>query len=137
MRWKLSPLTGIYPLEREVPNGDPNQSKGGMADGGGHASDLAVFPFGERQRNPGIRNLGADPDGWSSRGDRRWWSQYGGLSREAPMSLYFKASIGEAMERLRRGNSFDLSIVGLGLFRSRVEQAIDKRFFIAQQKETF
>ena len=41
-----------------------DEAEGGVADGGGHAADLAVFAPGEGEAEPGVGHVFAEAHGW-------------------------------------------------------------------------
>jgi hypothetical protein len=61
----------------EITNLDTKQPEGGMANGGGHFSDLSIFAFDQFKGDPRIGNGFSDSDG-------RITGRKGGLGIEEP-----------------------------------------------------
>ena len=84
------PLRGVelFPDPRdesaqlEAPDFYPDQAKGGVADGGGHFPDLAIFSLGELQANPAVGHIFTIADGRISRRQRGLGIQKPGPTRE-------------------------------------------------------
>lgn len=64
---------GLKSIDGYCADPDPDESKGGVADGSGHAADLAVLALRERQLKPGCWDILPDADrhfAWVDLGSR-------------------------------------------------------------------
>lgn len=130
-------MAGLEGVEGEPADGDADEPEGGVADGGGHAADLAVFSFDEGERDPAVRDFLADADRGDAGRDHRLGSEQMDPGRGAAVALDGQSAAAEEIERAFPGDAFDLGVVGLGLFRAGVEDAGDEIFFITEEEEAF
>lgn len=68
-------------IEPPRPNGDSDESQGGVSDGGGHSTNLPIAPLADTQIQPRVGNgfsfsdgRNALPDGGGRHGARSRWA---------------------------------------------------------------
>ena len=114
-----------------------DEAEGGVADGGGHAADLAVFAFGEGEAEPGVGHVFAEAHG------RVAGREIGGDVEERDVAgrgavvAEGEAAAGELGEGGGSGDAFDeggvFALVGVvGIEEAGVEAGL-----VAEEKEAF
>ena len=93
-----------------------------MADGGGHAADLAVLPFEQLQANPTSRHGLAEADRRVTRGNLRLRVQNPGAAGQGLVFLNDE-SFRQLEQGVRRGDAFDLDPVFALMGVTRVQQS--------------
>lgn len=130
-------MAGGEIAEREVADADAQEAERGMAHGGGHAADLAVFAFDELEREPGVRDGFADADGGIAWRKGGWWGEKADAAGERAEVAEVESAAAEARERIRRWNTFDLGPVFAAVGVLGIEQAGIEAGFVAEEEEAF
>ena len=113
----------------------PDETKGRVADSGGHASDLAVAALDEFEGDPSIGDGLSHPDGWGPGWDFRLRIQEPGSTWEGGAALNENAPA-ELVQGFGGGNPFDLDPIPAGMGVGGLEQALVPAGFVAEQEET-
>ena len=111
-------------MEFEAADADAEEAEGGMADGGGHAADLAVLAFEQFQGDPAGGHGLAEADGRVARGNLRLRIEDPGAAGQGLAALKDE-SLAELEQGVRRGDAFDLDPVFALVGVARVEQSFD------------
>lgn len=135
-RAQFAPGSGREGTEGETADAHAQQAQSGMADGGGHASDLAVASFGELEAQPAGGDGLAKANGRDARGNGRWRFEGPGAAGQRLSALDDEALF-EPPERIGGGKAFDLGPVFALVGIARMEQSLVERGFIAEQQEPF
>jgi hypothetical protein len=123
--------------ECERTDADAEQAERGVADGSGHAADLAVFAFGEFEGDPGVGDVFAETDRWIA------WREIGrciekpGTAGERAVFAERDAAGGEAIDGIGARDAFDLSVVFARVRMAWVEKAIDEGAFVGEEEQAF
>lgn len=121
--------------EGEIARAYADKAERRMADGGGHATNLTVFPFDQFEREPRVGDALTDADGRSPQVDGRGGLQHAGATRERAVSVDGDAAAGEVSECSRGGLAFDLCPVFAAMGVLGVEEAVVQPRFIAEEKQ--
>lgn len=123
-------------VESQRADAYPQEPKCGMADGCGHAADLAVFPFSQLQRKPAIGYGFAYADG-------RIAGRDGGCGIDLPratgerLMVAEAQSVGELGKCVGGGDAFDLHPVFAAMTMARMQQALVECGFVGEQQQSF
>jgi len=128
-------LAGGEGGEIEGADTHPDEPQGWVADGGGHAADLAVSAFDEFEGDPAIGDGLTHPDGRGPWGDVRLRFQEPGTAWEGRAALD-DDTLAELVDGFGVGYSFDLDPVPAGMGMSGLEQSLIPMGFIAEEEET-
>jgi hypothetical protein len=122
-------------FEREGANADADQAERGVADGGGHAADLAVFAFGEFEGEPGVGNVFADANRWVALREVRRCIEKVGTAGERAVFAERDTAGGKAGEGVGRRDAFDLGEVFPRVGVAWVEEAVDEGAFVGEEEK--
>ena len=79
--------------EAEIADADAEEAEGGVADGGGHAADLAVFAFDEFEADPAVGHAFPKADGRDAGRDFGLGFEQPGATGEGFVALDDKAAL--------------------------------------------
>ena len=131
-----SPSAAGEAVQFEVSNSHPDEPHGRVADGCGHAADLAVLPFGQLQANPTGRHGLAEADRRVTWGNIRLRVENPGAAGQRLAFLNDK-SFRQLEQGIWRGNSLDLDPVFAFVGVARVQQSFIQTGLVAEQEQTF
>lgn len=130
----------------------PDQAQSGMSNGRGHFADLPVFPFGQFEPNPAIRNSLSETNGRISRrndgraggnvrmavgiGENGLWLDHPHPARQGFAALDDNAALQE-LQFFRRRNPFNLGPILALMGVAGMKQFLVQAGFITQKKEPF
>ena len=106
-----------------------------MADGGGHAANLAVFPLDEFEGEPRVGNFFSNADRWIARGDGGRVVEETRAARERVVVVDGDAAAGEARESFGGREAFDLRPVFAAMSVRRIKEAVVQTRFVGEQKQ--
>ena len=135
VRSNWPPLARRKISELERADADAHETEGRMANGGGHAPDLAVPAFDQFKFQPAIRDVLPEADGRLPRGHCGLWFQELHAAGAGAVSLDRHAG-GELDEGVGRRDPFDLTPVGAGMSILGVEEPAVEAGFVAQEEKT-
>src|SRR5262249_55187386 len=107
-----------------------------MADGGGHAPDLAVAAFDENQFQPRSGNIFAEANGRFARRQIGLFRQQSHLRRARVISLNAYA-LPKPLKRPLIGNALYLRPIGAGMAKFRIGEPMLEPAIIGQKKQPF
>lgn len=107
-----------------------------MADGGGHAADLAVLAFDQLEREPAIGNVFSETDGRVARWQRGRGIEQASSAGQGGVVADFHASL-ELRERGGIGNAFHLRPVFAPVRVGWVEELRVQARFVAEEQQAF
>lgn len=108
-----------------------------MTDGGGHATDLAVFAFAEFEADPGVDDGFAKSDGWVAFGDAGVLLEGAGAAGEATVAFDDDLSATKFFEGGLIGFAFDEDEVATAVLVFGIEEAVFESFFVGEKEEAF
>jgi hypothetical protein len=130
-----SPDTGWNIPEPEKSDPHPDEAQSGVSDGGGHATDLAVFAFSESEGDPASRNRLSEPDGRFARREIRLRLEEPRAARPDAASLNHQVLF-ELPQCGRFRNAFDLDPILAFVSAGGMQEAMVQIRFIAQKQKT-
>lgn len=135
-RGEAFPMAGLERCEVKSADTHADQAQRGVADGGGHASDLAVTAFDEFEGDPAIGNGFPHANGRVSGRDCGLGVEQPSAAGEGGAALNEDATA-EAGEGFRGGDAFDLDpvLTRVGVFG--LEEPLIPVGFVAEEEETF
>ena len=133
---ELAPSAWGEIVEVELADANSEEAEGGVADGGGHAADLAIFSFDKFEAEPAGRDGFAETDGGGTRWDFRLGIKNPGVTRQGFASLH-NDSFGELLQGLFCGDALDLGPVFTGVSVARVQEFFVQVWFVAQEEQAF
>lgn len=132
---EFAPAAGWKIAKWEFANTHPHEAEGGMTDGGGHPADLAIFPLGELERDPGVRHVLPVTDRRSARRHGRSGVQQSRAAGPRAKITEVDPAALEAAQRLRIRHPFDLRPILAPVRVTWVEESGVETGFVAQQQQ--
>ena len=136
-RGELPPFSRRQISEQKIADPHPEEAEGRVADGGGHAADLAVFPLDQLERKPGIGDVLADPDRRNARREGRRGIEQAGAAGPGAVVVEGKVPAGELRESRGSGDTFHLGPVFAAVGVGRIEQARIETGLVAEKQQAF
>jgi hypothetical protein len=133
---QLFPFSRWEAAEVEIADADAQEAQGGMADGGGHATHLAVLAFDEFEADPAIGHAFAEADGRDARRNLRLRVEEPGAAGQGFVALDDE-SVLKLVQGFAHGDFFDLRPILAFVGVARVEELCVPMCFIAQEEEAF
>lgn len=122
--------------ERELTDADAEEAERGMADGRGHAADLAVAALDQFELEPAVGHILPEADG----GIARWKDGLGiekGHAAGSGAVVLDGDSVGEFVERFWGWDPFDLGPVGAWVAAFGIEEACVESGLVAEKQQSF
>ena len=107
-----------------------------MADGGGHPADLAIFPLGEFEGKPRVRDVLAVADRWISRRHGRSGVQQPRAARPRAKITEVDPAALEAAQCLPIRHPFDLRPIFAPVRMTRVQEAGVQAGLVAEEQQS-
>lgn len=130
------PVAGDKRGEEKISDAHPDEAQRGMADGGGHAAHLAIFPFGELEGEPAIGDSLAKADRWTTRGECGRRIEEACATRQGLEISEVDLAALEARERDGSGNALDLCPILPTVSMLGIKEAGVEAGFVAEEEET-
>ena len=122
--------------ERESADAGADEAEGGVAGGGGHAADLAVFALAEFEGEPGGGDVVSLADGRVARGEIGIGIEEFGAAGEGAVAADLDAGA-ENFEGRFVGDAFDLDGVAAAVAEFRVKELVDDLVLVGEEEEAF
>ena len=134
---EFAPRAGGEIAKGKVADAGAEESKRGVADGGGHAADLAIFSLREFEGEPGVGDGFSHADGRVARGDGGSGIEEARATRQGAGVVDRDAAAGEAGESSGGWGAFDLRPVFAAVGVAGIEQPGVETGFVAEEQEAF
>ena len=132
---EFAPLAGGEIPKGKVADAGAEQAERGVANGGGHAADLAIFSLREFKGEPGVGDGFSHADGRDARSDDGSGIEEVRAAGQGAVIVDRDAAAGEAGEGIRGRGSFDLRPVFAAVGVAGIEQPGVETGFVAEKEE--
>ena len=134
---EFAPRAGGEIAEGELADAGAEEAERGVANGGGHAADLAIFSLREFEGEPGVGDGFSHADGRVARSDGGNGIEEVRAAGQGAVIVDRDAAAGEAGEGIRGRGAFDLRPVFAAMGVAGIEQPRVEAGLVAQEQEAF
>ena len=134
---EFAPCAGGEITKEKVADAGAQEAERGVADGGGHAADLAIFSLREFEGEPGVGDGFSHADGRDARSDDGNGIEEVRAAGQGAVIVDRDAASGEAGEGIRGRGAFDLRPVFAAMGVAGIEQPRVEAGLVAQEQEAF
>ena len=132
---EFAPGAGGEITKGKVADAGAEQAERGVANGGGHAADLAVFSLREFEGEPGVGDGFSHADGRDARSDGGSGIEQARATGQRAIVVDRDAAAGEAGEGIRGRGAFNLRPVFAAMGVARIEEAGVETGLVAEEQE--
>ena len=132
---ELAPGAGGEIAEGELADAGAEEAERGVADGGGHAADLAVFSFDEFEGEPGVGDGFSHADGRDARSDGGSGIEQARATGQRAIVVDRDAAARETGEGIGGRGAFNLRPVFAAMGVAGIEQPGVEARFVAEEQQ--
>jgi len=132
---EFAPCAGGEITKEKVADAGAQEAERGVADGGGHAADLAVFSFDEFEGEPGVGDGFSHADGRVARGEGGSGIDEARATGQRAVIVDHDTAAGESGEGFGGGRALDLGPVFAAMGVARIEQSGVEAGLVAQEEQ--
>jgi hypothetical protein len=132
---EFAPRAGGEIAEGELADAGAEEAERGVADGGGHAADLAVFSFDEFEGEPGVGDGFSHADGRDARSDGGSGIEQARAAGQGAVVVDRDAAARETGEGIGGRGAFNLRPVFAAMGVAGIEQPGVEARFVAEEQQ--